>query len=187
MPAVQQSVELVEGARGGVVAATLEAREQEVALAVDLLGRQLRLERQLGGEPEQLAPEARQRRGADLRVIRLAGGAELAAQPGHRLRQVGAAAPGRALHHHRVDEVREPGGLGRLPARAHPDQQRHGHHGRHVALAHDHAEPVRQPHPANVVARLRGRQRRHRQRHEQRRHEAAPAHRALSGRKRTRT
>ena len=123
MRPVDERIELVEGVRGRVVVPALQAGQHEVALAIDLLRRELRLQRQLRREPQQLAPEAGERGGADLRIVRLGRGADLSAERGHRVRELGAAAPRGALHHHRVGEVRQPGRLGRLPARPHPNQQ----------------------------------------------------------------
>jgi len=140
--AVERRVELVERARRGVVAALLDPAHEPVTLAVDFSGGELRLERQLGGEPEQLAPEARQRRRADLGVVHVALRAELAAKARDRLRELRPAAPGGAPDHYRVHEVRDPG-VGRiLPPRAHLDEQRHGDHRRDRILAHQDREAV---------------------------------------------
>ncbi len=190
MRAIDRGVELVERAGRRVVAAALQTREQPVALAIDLLRREPGLQRQLGGELQQLPPEARQRGGLDAGVVDVAGRADLAAEPGHRLGQLAAAPLRRPLHHHGVGEVRDAGVVARLPARSHADQQRDGHDRCHRILAHDHRQPVVEPRRPHVLRRRlggrepgRGQHRHHEQRHRQ---PAPGGHRAPVGTKRTR-
>src|SRR3990167_1871654 len=156
---VERGVELVEGARRGAVAALLDPAQEPVALRADLVRRQPGLEGQLGGQGEQLAPEPREPRGADLRVGDVAGRAQPAAQPGDRLRELGTAVPGRPLDHHGVEEVRDPGGIPPLPARARADHERDGDDGRDRVLAHEDGEPVGERHAHDLAGR-RGRRRR---------------------------
>src|SRR5262249_10668307 len=106
MRAVELGEELVEGARGSVVATALQTAEKPVPLGIDVGGRQLGLQGEFGGELEQLAPETSEGGSPDLRVVGLAVGVHLAAQSGDGVGDLASATLGGALDDHGLQEVR---------------------------------------------------------------------------------
>ena len=144
VPRVEIREQRVERELEGRVRACLDLAEDQAPLGLDRVRGQARLQRDFRDEREHRLPVARERGAADLRVLHLRRRVYAAAELFGRNGEVHVRAARRAACHHTLQEVRDPGVLARLDARARAHEQRHGHDPGRRVLSNEHAQAVRQ-------------------------------------------
>ena len=145
MGTVQRGQQRIEHEGKRQVAAVADLAQDHPALVLDLLGRQARPERHVGDEVQERLPVAGERRPAKLGVVRVPRSAHAPADLLGGLRDRLGAPPDRPFDHDVLEEIRDAGVLGALPAPAHLDMERDGHDGRGRVLPDQERQAVREP------------------------------------------
>jgi len=172
MAAVEITDDRIEAQRERRVPPRLDLAQHQAPLLRDFVGRQRRLEHDLGDEPEQGLPVIRQGLAPDLRGLDLPRRVQRAADLLGRLGELDRRPPGGAARHAPDQKIRDAGGLDRLESRTSPHLERCRDHGGDRMLADENRHAAREH-----VSRHGGRSRLGRRRRQQAGRENRRAHR----------
>ncbi len=140
--AVEPAPQRIHRERERLVLAVPQRAKDRLALGPDLVLRQGRREGNVGDQREEVTPAPAERGAPDLAEVRVRRGTDAAADLLRGLREGKRGAARRSLHHDLLQEIADPRGRVRLPARSGSHEERDHDDRRRAVLDDEHGQPV---------------------------------------------